>query len=141
MGFVEATKSGFRNYVNFKGRASRSEYWYFVLATILGSIVFGIIDGLVFGMGSAELTSGDGVGFAYSAGVLGTIWSLAVLLPSIAVGIRRMHDIDRSGWWILIGLVPLVGWIIWIYFCVTKGTEGPNRFGSLGGVDAEQVFG
>ena len=61
--------------------------------------------------------------------VLSDIYSLAVLLPSLAVGVRRLHDTDRSGWWLLIGLVPLIGFIVLIVFFVQKGTEKENRFG------------
>jgi uncharacterized membrane protein YhaH (DUF805 family) len=61
--------------------------------------------------------------------LLSSIFSLAVLVPSIAVSVRRLHDIDRTGWWVLIGLVPLVGWIVLLVFHVQDGTPGPNRFG------------
>jgi uncharacterized membrane protein YhaH (DUF805 family) len=62
-------------------------------------------------------------------GFLSLIWSLAVLLPGIAVAVRRMHDLDKSGWWVLIGLIPIIGWIIFIIWACTKGTDGSNRFG------------
>lgn len=60
---------------------------------------------------------------------MSAIWSLANLLPSLAVGVRRLHDTDRSGWWLLIGLIPLIGFIVLIVFFATKGTTGPNQFG------------
>lgn len=115
MDFVPAIQSGFQNYVNFSGRACRSAYWFWILFTFIVSIVANILDIAVFGAGEA--------------GFIGLIWSLAVLLPSIAVGVRRLHDIDKSGWWILIGLIPIIGWIIFIIWACTKGTDGPNRFG------------
>jgi uncharacterized membrane protein YhaH (DUF805 family) len=122
MGFTEAISSGFKNYVNFSTRAARSEYWFWTLFVVLVSIVTNILDALIVGTGS---------GFA----PLSTIASLGLLLPGIAVSIRRLHDLDRSGWWLFIVLIPLVGAIILIVWYCTKGTDGPNRFGSdpLGG--------
>ena len=66
----------------------------------------------------------------YNAGPIGTTWSLANLLPGIAIAVRRMHDLDKSGWWILINLIPIVGWIIYIVWACQKGTSGNNRFGA-----------
>ncbi len=119
MGFGQAISSGFSNYVGFSGRASRSEYWYWILFYFIGAIVAEIIDAVL------------GITAIYP------LFSLAVLLPGIAVAVRRLHDLDRSGWWILLGLIPLVGAIILIIWYCMKGTTGPNRFGPdpLGGVD------
>ena len=111
MGFGRAISAGFSNYVNFRDRACRSEYWYWVLFVILGDIVTIIIDALI----GAQVTS--------------SIFGLVVLIPGIAVSIRRLHDLDRTGWWILLGFIPLIGWIILLIWYVTKGTDGPNRFG------------
>lgn len=94
------------------------EYWYFVLFNILASIVLGAIDGLLG-------TSGSGMG----AGLLSGIYGLAVLIPSLAVTVRRLHDTDRSGWWILIVLVPLIGTIVLLVFALLEGTPGSNRYG------------
>ena len=91
MNFVETISAGFSNYVNFSGRACRSEYWYWVLFIVLGAIVAVIIDE-VLGMP-----------------LIDPLFALATLLPSIAVAVRRLHDIDRSGWWLLLGFIPLVG--------------------------------
>ncbi|MDT7577550.1 MAG: hypothetical protein QOH17_3883, partial [Pseudonocardiales bacterium] len=71
-----------------------------------------------------------GVAFSASLGLLGGLYSLAVLLPSLAVGVRRLHDTDRSGWWLLIGLIPIIGGIVLLVFFVLEGTRGPNRFGA-----------
>jgi uncharacterized membrane protein YhaH (DUF805 family) len=111
MNFSDSIKLGFSNYVNFTGRACRSEYWYWVLFTVIVSIVTFVIDSII------------------GASVTSTIWELATILPSIAIGVRRLHDTDRSGWWILLGLIPLVGAIILIIWFCSKGTDGPNRFG------------
>lgn len=119
MGFQEAVRKCLSNYVNFTGRARRPEYWWFALFLFAGNIVFGIIDRTLFG--TNEL--GD------PNGVLGVLFSLAMLLPAIAVAVRRLHDRDMSGWWYLLVLIPLVGWLILLFFFVQKGTDGPNRFG------------
>ena len=115
MTFSEAISSGFRNYVGFSGRASRSAFWYWVLFSVLVSIALSIID---LGLLSGNTT------------VLSSIWSLATFLPSLAVGVRRLHDTDRSGWWWLISFIPLVGIIVLIVFWCLEGTPGSNRFGA-----------
>jgi uncharacterized membrane protein YhaH (DUF805 family) len=112
--FIEALKK----YAVFSGRSRRKEYWYFVLFVAIISIVLNIIDGLI---GAYARSSG--------VGLLSSIFSLAVLIPSIAVTVRRLHDIDRTGWWVLISLVPLVGWIVLLVFNVQDGTPGSNGYG------------
>lgn len=115
MGFFDAIKSGFSNYVNFQGRARRSEYWFWVLFTILGGFVLGFIDGLM----GAEVF-----------GLLGGLFLLATFIPSLAVAIRRLHDIGKSGWWLLISLIPLVGTIVLIIFYVSDSQPGSNKYGA-----------
>lgn len=99
--YVEALK----NYAVFKGRATRREYWMFVLINLGIAIVFGVLDALL-----------------NAKGILANLYSLAMFLPSIAVGARRMHDTDRSGWWLLLPIVNLV-------FLVQDSQPGDNRFG------------
>ena len=99
MSFLDAIKSGFRNYANFKGRAGRSEYWWWVLFTVL-------VEAAASGFGDA----------------LGCLVTIALLLPSIAVGVRRMHDTNHRGWWILFPIVNLI-------FAVRKSDTVENRFG------------
>ena len=101
-----------QRYTQFVGRAGRAEFWWFELASFIISTVLSIL-------GRASVVFG----------VLGFIYSLAVLVPSIAVGIRRLHDTGRSGWWLLIGLVPIVGFIVLIVFFATQGNPGPNQYG------------
>lgn len=101
-------------YCTFHGRASRSEYWYFNLFLFIISIPLGIIGDL-----SSEET----------ALILNIIGALIFFLPSLGVSIRRMHDINKSGWIFLVALIPLIGLIVWIYLTCKKGTEGSNRFG------------
>jgi uncharacterized membrane protein YhaH (DUF805 family) len=105
MNFPEAIASGFRNYVGFTGRASRSEFWYWSLFAVLVSIVATIIDAVI-GMT-----------------LLNPITSLALFLPGLAVNVRRLHDLDHSGWWFLLLL------FVWAAVGFWRGTIGENRFG------------
>jgi uncharacterized membrane protein YhaH (DUF805 family) len=105
-----------KNYAGFSGRARRQEFWMFVLVNFVISVVLSILDAII-----GTQTSG--------VGLLSGIYALAVLIPSIAVAIRRLHDTDRSGWWILIGLVPCVGFIILIVFYAMEGVRGDNQYG------------
>ena len=116
MNLVEAVGSGFRNYVGFGGRACRSEYWYWALFVVIFSIVTFMLDSLLFPDNPARL--------------LNSLFSLAVFLPGLAMAIRRLHDIDKSGWWVLIVLIPIVGWIILIVWAIKQGDEANNRFGA-----------
>lgn len=127
MGFVEAVESALRGYLNFSGRACRSEYWWFYLAVLLVNVVIGIIEGVT--------------GIGGGGGLLSTLFSLAILLPSLAVAVRRLHDIDRSGWWLLLWLIPLVGFIVLVIWACTRGTPGDNRFGPdpLAGLEAART--
>jgi uncharacterized membrane protein YhaH (DUF805 family) len=127
MDFRSAVETGFRKYVTFSGRASRSEYWWWALFYVLVFIVSGILDSILF-PGSTGVQTGEGR-VAYSGGAITAIAGLALLLPSLAVTARRLHDTDRSGWWILISLIPLIGAIVLLFFMATKGTLGVNRFG------------
>lgn len=112
MSFQEAVSSGLSRYFDFNTRSSRSEYWYWVLFVILLSIIAAVIDGIIFG-----------------APILRTLVTLGLLVPGIAVGVRRLHDIDRSGWWYLIALIPLIGALVLIYWFVQPGTQGSNEYG------------
>lgn len=113
MDFMTAVKrcltSGF---VDFQGRARRSEFWWFYLFTIICNVVASVIDG------------------AIGTPIVSIIVMLGLLLPGLAVAIRRMHDTGRSGWWIFIVLIPLVGIILYIYWFVQRGTVGPNEWGA-----------
>lgn len=115
--FQLAVKRYFNGYVTFTGRASRAEFWWAVLFNIIVALVLGVVDSVLF-----STTMQDG-------GLLSGLYTLGTLLPSIAVGVRRLHDIDRSGWWMLLFILPAIGWIVLLIFHVTKSTQGPNRFG------------
>lgn len=111
----------FENYANFSGRARRREYWMFCLANIVLSLVLGIVLGI--------LTAVTGV---QEVSYLSYIVSLALLCPGIAVGVRRLHDVGKSGLWYLTGLIPVVNFVmaivLLVWFC-TDGEEGPNKYG------------
>jgi uncharacterized membrane protein YhaH (DUF805 family) len=111
MNFGQAVASAFSNYVNFSDRAIRSEYWYWILFVIICEIVTSIID---YALGFQLTTS---------------LFGLATFLPSLGLAIRRLHDLDRTGWWVLLGLIPIIGWIILLIWYCTKGTAGSNQYG------------
>ena len=108
-----------KKYVCFSGRARRKEYWMFTLFNFIAALIVGFVGGF---LSSATEVSA----FAF----LGTIYNLAVLLPSLGVLFRRLHDIGKSGWWWLIGIVPFVGWIVIIVFCCLDSQPGENQYGS-----------
>ncbi|MCB9189202.1 MAG: DUF805 domain-containing protein [Flavobacteriales bacterium] len=115
----------FENYANFNGRARRSEFWYFVLASFLLSIVISIIEGAL-GMGNYYATSNS---FYFSGGILSNLLNLALMIPSLAVGARRLHDTNKSGWLQLLWIIPIIGWIVLLVFFVQEGDEGTNQYG------------
>lgn len=124
MSFQDAVRTCLqRKYADFHGRARRSEYWFFFLFTAIIGIVGGILDA-IFGTRS---------GMYGGTGPIQGILQLALLIPGLAVGARRLHDTGRSGWWLLIGLIPLVGWIILLVFFVQdsqpSNQHGPNPKG------------
>ncbi|MEP3561881.1 MAG: DUF805 domain-containing protein [Marinobacter sp.] len=108
-----------KKYAVFSGRARRKEYWFFILFNIIISLVLGAIDGV---MGSYSETAG--------VGLLGGIYSLAVLIPGIAVTVRRLHDTGRSGWWFLIVLVPVIGALVLLVFMVLDSKPEQNQYGA-----------
>ena len=115
MSFMEAVLNVIPNYANFSGRARRSEYWYFVLLTVIVSAVLGILSQIPFLGMIATLLSG--------------VWSLAILVPSLALVWRRLHDIGKPGVWFLIALVPLVGEILLLIWLCKDSQPGMNQYG------------
>lgn len=107
-----------KQYADFSGRARRTEYWMFVLFNLIFAIVAIILDNVIG-------TAIEGVGY----GLLYFIYALAVLIPALAVAVRRLHDIGKSGWMILIGLIPFIGGIWLLVLFVTEGNEGENEYG------------
>jgi len=106
------------NYVGFSGRAQRTEFWMFVLINFLITVVLAFIDGML-GLSNPEV----------GVGVLQGIYSLAVFLPSLAVAVRRLHDTGRTGWWLLVAFLPLVGLIVLLVFYCMDSQPGDNQYG------------
>jgi uncharacterized membrane protein YhaH (DUF805 family) len=111
MTFSEAVKSGLDNYANFRGRSSRPAYWWWFLFVLLASIGAGIID------------------VAIGTFAIRVIVDLALLIPGLAVAVRRLHDINKSGWWIFIFIIPIVGFILWLVWFLREGDAGDNEYG------------
>jgi uncharacterized membrane protein YhaH (DUF805 family) len=111
MSFGDAISTCFSQYVTFTGRARRSEYWYFFLFILLVEV--------------AAVVIGAVIHFS----LLGTVVSLAVLLPHLAVAVRRLHDTGRSGWWVLVGIIPLIGTVMLIVFFATDATPAGDKYG------------
>jgi len=106
-----------KQYAVFNGRSRRSEFWWFVLFNIIISIVLAIVDRMTGTMGDRGY------------GLLGSLYALAVLLPSIGVAIRRLHDTNRSGWWLLLCFIPIIGFIVLIVFYCIDSDPGDNQYG------------
>jgi uncharacterized membrane protein YhaH (DUF805 family) len=119
MTFEQAIRSGFYNYAKFSGRAVRSEFWYWTLFMLVGGVAAKLVDVLPFHLFDVA---------AFSP--LSDIFWLVTFVPQLAVTVRRLHDVDRSGWWYFLGLVPLVGVIVLMVWWCTEGTHGYNRFGA-----------
>jgi uncharacterized membrane protein YhaH (DUF805 family) len=115
IGFGEAISAGFSNYFNFNERSTRSAYWYFVLFLAILGAVTGILDFAIFG--------------PQIVGPLTGIASLATFIPTISLSVRRLHDISRTGWWVLLALIPIVGWIILIVWACQPTIPQANEYG------------
>ncbi len=119
-----AVRTVLKNYAVFSGRAGRPEFWYWVLALFLVSMVLAVLEGAIlaplFGYESFSPEFGQ---------PLGTLLSIAVFLPALAVTVRRLHDTDHSGWWVLLGFIPVIGALVLLWWYIQPGTAGDNRFG------------
>lgn len=116
--FSQAVRMAFDSYCRFQGRSSRSEYWWWVLFVAILSLCIGIIEGILgFSMTAVRTTSG--------------ILSLVLLLPGLGLSVRRLHDIGKSGWWILLGFIPVVGAIILITWFARNSEMTENRYGPM----------
>jgi len=102
-----------KKYAVFNGRARRKEYWMFFLFNIIIAIVLGVVEGILG-----------------SHGIIGMLYSLALIIPGIAVSVRRLHDTERSGWWLLIAFVPIIGAIVLLVFMVQDSQSGQNQYGT-----------
>lgn len=118
--FEQAVRSAIQqHYCDFSGRASRSEYWWYVLFTVILSVII-----QAFGVISSDVSL-----------YLGAIVNLALLLPGLSLSVRRLHDINKSGWFILLGLIPIVGAIILIVWFCKESEMQPNQYGPVPNVD------
>lgn len=115
MDFQTAIKTCLNKYATFGGRARRPEYWWFVLFLFLGNAVFGLLDSALWG--SDQM-------------ILASLFGLAMFLPSLSAAARRLHDTGRSAWWLLIGLIPVLGFLVLIWFFVQPTERGPNAYGA-----------
>lgn len=119
--YLEVIKN---NYANFSGRARRKEYWMFTLVnTIIITVLYAIF------ISSVDMYTGEVSSLGSIAGIIIGIYSLAIIVPSLAVTIRRFHDQDKSGWMFLLAFIPAVGGLIVFVFMCLEGTKGDNRFG------------
>ena len=107
-----------RNYVGFSGRARRREYWFFTLSSLLMTIALSILDLIIFNLSSETVL-----------GMFTWAYALAVIIPTLAVTFRRLHDTGKSGWWLLINFVPMIGILIFIVFLLLDSQPGENRWG------------
>ena len=123
MGLSDALSSFWSNYRNFKGRARRSEYWFIQLFLVVTNLVAAVVD-LALMNGDVDRFIANGGG-----GIVGLIWIFATIVPAVAVLVRRLHDTGRSGWWALIGFVPLAGTIALLVFTVADSQAEQNSYG------------
>jgi len=123
MGFGESVRLFFKNYTNFQGRSRRAEYWWPVLMYVMAYVALIVVTGVGSALGDL-----GGILIAI-AGIAYFLFALAILIPMLAVGFRRLHDTDKSAWWLLISFVPIVGSIVLLIFFVSEGTKGSNKYG------------
>jgi uncharacterized membrane protein YhaH (DUF805 family) len=124
MNFTAAIRSFWSRFANFKGRSRRSEYWYVQLFLVVTNLAVAGID-LALMDGDVDRFIANGGG-----GIVGLIWIFATIVPALAVLIRRLHDAGKTGWWALVGFIPLVGAIVLLVFTVTDSSPGENRYGT-----------
>lgn len=123
--FVDTLKN---RYADFKGRASRSEYWYFLLFSIIIGLILSLLDSIIIN----PILGIHPIDESGRAGVLGTLFSLGTMIPSFALALRRLHDIGKKGWWILLALIPVVNFIgvfVLLYFFIKDSQPGANEYG------------
>lgn len=129
MSFTEAIRSVYRNYARFDGRAPRSEYWWFWLFNVLVIVVIYVIGALLAVAFRNSTSSQPMTGIYVFVGLALLVYLVLNFIPSLAVSARRLHDSDKSGWWLLIAFVPYIGAIVLLIFMVLPSTRGHNRFG------------
>lgn len=123
MDFQTALRSFWKRYRDFRGRSRRSEYWFIQLFLVVTNFSVAIIDLALMGWDVDRFIANGG------GGIVGLVWILVTIVPALAVLVRRLHDTGKSGWWALVGLLPLVGAIVLLVFTVTDSSPGENKFG------------
>jgi uncharacterized membrane protein YhaH (DUF805 family) len=123
MDFQTALRSFWTRYRDFRGRSRRSEYWFIQLFLVVTNIAVAIIDLALMGWDVDRFIANGG------GGIVGLIWILVTIVPALAVLVRRLHDTGKSGWWALVGFLPLVGAVVLLVFTVTDSSPGENKFG------------
>jgi uncharacterized membrane protein YhaH (DUF805 family) len=118
MSFAEAIREGLSKYATFDGRARRSEFWWFLLFFAAVASAASVLDVVLFGIDS------------HDPGVISGLTTIGMLIPSLAVNVRRLHDVDRSGWWLWLGVVPLLGTLLLTAWAVQDSHPANNRFGA-----------
>ena len=116
--FTNAISLGFNRYFKFSGRSTRAEYWWWILFLVFADLVLSVVDMM---MGTYDYRS--------SNGLISGLFSLVTLIPSLSLGARRLHDINRTGWWLLLMFAILIGWIVLLVWAVKRSDDGPNRYG------------
>ena len=124
MNFTAAIRSFWSRFADFKGRSRRSEYWYVQLFLVVTNLAVAGID-LALMDGDVDRFIANGGG-----GIVGLIWIFATIVPALAVLVRRLHDTGKTGWWALVGFIPLVGSIVLLVFTVTDSSPGENKYGT-----------
>lgn len=119
MNFGQAIVSGFKRYVDFNGRSSRSEFWWWALFYFIGSVVFVVV---------ADVAGANSTGYGSAAVLPLRIFGLVMFLPTLALTIRRLHDTNRSGWWYLLYFTIIGAIVLLVWYCM-RGTVGENKFG------------
>ena len=117
VGFVESLPLFFKNYLNFNGRSGPSAYWWYMLWSLIFTILFGLIDSLALGISAEDL-------FSFS-----NLFALITLIPGLALSFRRLHDIDKSAWWLLI-VLTIIGFFVLIYWTIKAGDRQENSYGA-----------
>jgi len=121
--FQTALRSFWKRYRDFRGRSRRSEYWFIQLFLVVTNIAVAIIDLALMGWDVDRFIANGG------GGIVGLVWILVTIVPALAVLVRRLHDTGKSGWWALVGFLPLVGAVVLLVFTVTDSSPGENKFG------------
>ena len=123
MDFQTALRSFWKRYRDFRGRSRRSEYWFIQLFLVVTNIAVATIDLALMGWDVDRFIANGG------GGIVGLVWILVTIVPAVAVLVRRLHDTGKSGWWALVGFLPLVGAVVLLVFTVTDSSPGENKFG------------